>query len=188
MAAVYPESMCKALVKDVKRFLDYRNTSQGYYKCERCAMGRAATADVEHNFLPGECRYGKWPEGEDPRERKRLEREQQQKDDIFDSLRKEALKNEKVMQGRLAAHPSLSFNSEQTAILKMCLIKLLSEAVDFDVLEKRPRTRTMSTGLKIPQLRNVFKEYLDVQGAIWLVCSLGAPLHRSPSSLWKLRL
>jgi hypothetical protein len=98
MAAVYPESMCKALVKDVKRFLDYRNASQGYYKCERCAMGRAATADMEHNFLPGECRYGKWPEGEDPRERKRLEREQQQKDDIFDSLRKEALKNEKDLQ------------------------------------------------------------------------------------------
>lgn len=61
MAAVYPESMCKALVKDVKRFLDYRNTSQGYYKCEPCAMDRAATADMEHNFLPGEFRYGKWP-------------------------------------------------------------------------------------------------------------------------------
>jgi hypothetical protein len=70
MAAVYPESMCKALVKDVKRFLDHRNTFQDYYKCERCAMGRAATADMEHNFLPGECRYGKWPEGEDPRAQK----------------------------------------------------------------------------------------------------------------------
>ena len=180
-----------ALVKDVKRFLDYRNTSQGYYKCERCAMGRAATADMEHNFLPGECRYGKWPEGEDPRERKRLEREQQQKDDIFDSLRKEALKNEKVMQGRLAAHPSLSFNSEQTAILKMCLIKLLSEAVDFDVLEKRPRTRTMSTGLKTlrpwggfatsSRSTWMFKEQ-------WPVCSPGALLHQSPSSLLALHL
>ena len=98
------------------------------------------------------------------------------------------------MQGRLAAHPSLSFNSEQTAILKMCLIKLLSEAVDkFDVLEKRKaKDQNYVHWLEDPSalgwLRNVFKEYLDVQGAIWLVCSLGAPLHRSPSSLWKLRL
>jgi hypothetical protein len=194
MAAVYPESMCKALVKDVKRFLDHRNTFQDYYKCERCAMGRAATADMEHNFLPGECRFGKWPEGEDPRERKRLEREQQQKDDIFDSLRKEAVKNEKVMQGRLAAHPSLSFNSEQTAILKMCLIKLLSEAVDkFDVLEKRKaKDQNYVHWLEDPSalgwLRNVFKEYTWMFKELRLVCSLGALLHQSPSSLWKLRL
>jgi hypothetical protein len=34
LEAVYPEGLCKALVKDVKKFLDYRNTFQDYYKCE----------------------------------------------------------------------------------------------------------------------------------------------------------
>eukprot|EP00435_Cladocopium_sp_Y103_P017747 s172_g4.t1 len=56
MAAVYPEALCKALVKDVKKYLDFRKNFHDYYKCERCAMGRAATADMEHSFLPGECR------------------------------------------------------------------------------------------------------------------------------------
>ena len=89
MAAVYPEQLCRAIIRDVKKFLSYKNTLEDYYKCQRCAMGRAATADMEHSFLPGECRYGKWPEGEGPRERKRLEREQQERDNIFENFRKE---------------------------------------------------------------------------------------------------
>ena len=99
LEAVYPEGLCKAWAKDVKKFLDYRNTFQDYYKCERCAMGRAAKSNMEHSFLPGECRYGQWPGGENPRQRKQLEREQRQKDNVFDSFREEALKNPKLMQG-----------------------------------------------------------------------------------------
>jgi hypothetical protein len=113
-------------------------------------MGRAATADMEHLFLPGKCRHGKWPEGEGPKERKRLEREQQEQDNIFENFRKESLKNPKVTQGKLSVHPSISFG-EQTAVLKMCLIKLLSAAVDeFDKMEKKKEDdQNCCTGLKI---------------------------------------
>ena len=113
-----------------------------------------------------------WSTGDDPRERKRLEREQQQQDDIFDSLRKEALENPKVMQGRFSAHPSLSFDSEQTAILKMCLIKLLSEGVDkFDIFEKKKAkdqnyVHWLEDPTSLGWLRKVFKEYMDVQGVM----------------------
>ena len=171
MAAVYPEQLCRALMRDVKKFLSYKNTVEDYYKCQRCSMGRAATADMEHSFLPGECRYGKWPEGEGPRERKRLEREQQDQDNIFENFRKEALRNPKVMQGKLAAHPSISFDSEQTAILKMCIINLLSSAVDkFDKTEKKKDDQSYVHWLEDPTslgwLQRILKDYMRVQGAM----------------------
>ena len=73
MAAVYPEAMCKAIIKDVKNFIKHKTIlHENFYKCEKCAMGRAATADMEHSFIPGECRHGKWPAGENPREKKDL--------------------------------------------------------------------------------------------------------------------
>ena len=171
IAAVYPEAFCKSVVRDIKRFINQIHCHDVYYKCEKCAMGRAATSNMEHTFLPGECRYGKWPAGEDPREKKRLEREQQAKDDIFDSFRKESLKNPKVMQGKLSSHPTLAFDSEQTAVLKMCLIKLLSESIEkFEVLEKKKGDQNYTHWLEDPAalgwLQRIFKDYMMVQGAM----------------------
>ena len=84
------------------------------------------------------------------------------------------------MQGRLAEHPSLSFNSEQTAILKMCLIKLLSEVVDkFDVLEKRKAqdqnyVHWLEDPTSLRWLRKV-KEHMDVQGSMACLQPWGTP-------------
>ena len=171
LAAVYPEGLCRSLVKDIKWYINHLNYYENFYKCERCAMGRAATSSMEHSFLPEECRYGKWPEGQDPREKKRLEKEQQEKDDIFETFRRESLKNPKVMQGRLSAHPSFSFNSEQTAVLKMALIKLLSESVDeFEAYDKRKHDHNYVHWLQDPTalswLKNILKEYMIVEGAM----------------------
>ena len=74
MAAVYPMRFCKAIMEDIlyypeprgalrRKHLDTWTHYQVLYTCERCRFGRAAMAHMEHNFLPGECRYGKWPEG-----------------------------------------------------------------------------------------------------------------------------
>ena len=171
LAAVYTETFCKSIVKDIKWFINQLKNYDNFYKCEKCSMGRAAPAGMEHSFLPGECRYGKWPQGEDPRERKRLEKEQQDKDDIFETFRRESLSNPKVMQGRLSAHTSFSFNSEQTAVLKMCLIKLLSESVDeFEAYDKRKHDHNYVHWLQDPTalswLKNSLKEYMIVEGAM----------------------
>lgn len=139
LAAVYPSGMCRAIIKDVKRFINYKSHFvESYYKCERCSMGRAALNSMEHSFIPGECRYGKWPEGDDPRGKRKMIKEQQDRDNIMEKFKKEALQNEKVMRGKLAARPDISFDSEQTAILKMCLVRLLAESVNkFEELEKK---------------------------------------------------
>ena len=173
LAAVYPEGLCRALIRDIKNYINHKSKiTESYYKCERCAMWRAATADLEHNFLPGECRYGKWPEGEDPREKRRLEKEEREKEDIFETFRREALKNEKVMQGKLAAHPSLAFDSEQTAVLKMCLIKLLSESViKFEDLEKKKKAdqnyvHWLEDPTALSWMQRTFKDYLKINGVM----------------------
>ena len=64
--------------------------------------------------------------------------ETNERDYIMAKFKKEALLNEKVMRGKLAAHHAISFDSEQTAILKMCLVKLLAESVSkCEELEKK---------------------------------------------------
>ena len=160
MAAVYPEALCRALVKDIKYFIDHKNSFTSYYKCERCAMGRAATADLLHSKIPGECRYGSKPE-------KKIFH----KDDIFDDFRTEALENPKVMQGKLSADPSLSFSSEQTAILKLCFIRLLTESIhNFEKAEKEKVDHNYIHWLKDPVpfgwIKRVLEEHMTFRGAM----------------------
>ena len=54
LAAVYPEAICRAIIKDVKRYINNKNCFvEAYYKCQRCAQGRAATPDVQHSSCLG---------------------------------------------------------------------------------------------------------------------------------------
>ena len=170
LAAVYPEALCRAIIKDVKRYINNKNCFvEAYYKCQRCAQGRAATPDVQHSFLPGECRYGKWPEGEDPREKKKIAKEQQQQEDIFETFRREALKNEKVLQGKMSIHPDFAMNNGQTAIFKMCMVKLLSEALaSFEELDQNKLEHNYTHWLEDPTsmswLKKIFLDYMVIEG------------------------
>ena len=122
--------------------------------------------------MPGECRYGKWwPEGEDPREKKKIAKEQQQQEDIFETFRREALKNEKVLQGKMSIHPDFAMNNEQTAIFKMCMLKLLSEALaSFEELEQNKLEHNYTHWLEDPTsmswLKKIFLDYMVIEGVL----------------------
>ncbi|CAE7463363.1 unnamed protein product, partial [Symbiodinium necroappetens] len=71
LAAVYPKRLCQLYGQDLWSVLrkdmamTYKPwprqllwTHSLYYSCERCQMGRAAPPGVEHNMIPGQCRYG----------------------------------------------------------------------------------------------------------------------------------
>ena len=71
MAAVYPKRLCQLCGQDLWRILrkdvvmSYKPwphqllwTHSMYYSCERCQLGRSAPPGVEHNLIPGQCRYG----------------------------------------------------------------------------------------------------------------------------------
>ncbi|CAE7724343.1 unnamed protein product, partial [Symbiodinium necroappetens] len=71
MAAVYPKRLCQLYGQDLWRILrkdvvmsckpwphQLVWTHSMYYSCERCQLGRSAPPGVEHNLIPGQCRYG----------------------------------------------------------------------------------------------------------------------------------
>eukprot|EP00435_Cladocopium_sp_Y103_P061866 s1483_g23.t1 len=172
LASVYPEALCRAIIKDIKRFVSNKSTVfSDYYKCERCAMGRAATDDLRHSFIPGECRHGKWPEGEAPKDKKKAAQEQREQDDLWETFRNEALKNEKVNAGRISAHPDFAFNNEQLSSFKMVMVKLLDESIrGFEEAEKEKRELDYFHWLKDPTamgwIKKAFQEYMKVQGVM----------------------
>ena len=170
LAAVYPEAMCKAIIKDIKSYINSKMVMhENFYKCEKCAMGRAATADMEHTFIPGECRHGRWPEGENPREKKRIEEEKKKEDDIFETFRNKAIKDPRVLSGRMSIHTDFALNNEQMSVLKMILIKLLQESIDeFEALDKEKKNHDYVHWLEDPTafswLKKIFQDYIEVKG------------------------
>ena len=78
-AAVYPREMCQRMKQDVVKFLHQRgllkttawprsyHTIEHFYECVRCQLGRSCPAGVEHTFVPGQCRHGRWAPGTGPR-------------------------------------------------------------------------------------------------------------------------
>ena len=170
LAAVYPEAMCKAIIKDIKSYINSKMVMhENFYKCEKCAMGRAATADMEHTLIPGECRHGRWPEGENPREKKRIEEEKKKEDDIFETFRNKAIKDPRVLSGRMSIHTDFALNNEQMSVLKMILIKLLQESIDeFEALDKEKKNHDyvhwLEDATALSWLRKIFQDYIEVKG------------------------
>ena len=80
MAAVYPRTMCNRMKSDMVDFLERRGllrikvwpadmvwfTFTHLYECIRCQLGRSCPRDIEHSFIPGKCRHGRWAPGTNP--------------------------------------------------------------------------------------------------------------------------
>ena len=58
LAAVYPHQLCRAIIKDIKKFIS-KSASALFvgYKCEKCALGKDAPPGTEHTLVPRECRH-----------------------------------------------------------------------------------------------------------------------------------
>lgn len=133
LAAMYPERLCKAIVKDIKLFSERQfavhvtDSEALYYTCPRCSMGRWAPSFEEHNFIPGECRYGKWPEGLKPKtiKQKMLEKEPDFKKTPSQIFRDQAVNNKKIRQAKLSTLPELPLDEEHGQILKHAMVKIL---------------------------------------------------------------
>ena len=172
LAPVYPEPLCRAIIKDIKNFLHNKSTVfNDHYKCERCAIRRAATDDLRHSFIPGECQHGRWPSGEAPKEKKKAAQEQKEQVDLRETFRKEALKNEKTNSGKISAHPDFAFNNEQLSIFKMVMVKLLDESIKgFEEAEKEKRELDYYHWLQDPTamgwIKKIFQEYMTVQAVM----------------------
>ena len=71
-AAAYPRAMCQKMRQDIIRFLHQKNllqlgkwpehlrhfSTQHFYECTRCQLGKACPPDVPHTYVHRECRLG----------------------------------------------------------------------------------------------------------------------------------
>ena len=58
LAAVYPHQFCRAMVKDIKKFI--AKSAESFfvgYKCQKCALGKDAPPGTQHTLVPRECRH-----------------------------------------------------------------------------------------------------------------------------------
>ena len=94
MASVYPRKFCQALIKDIKKVINF--VSSIYWECERCQMGQFAPRHMEHSLIPGQCRHGRWPD-DDPRSQK--SKAAKKEENLLDIFKREALTNRKIAQG-----------------------------------------------------------------------------------------
>ena len=100
---------------------------------------------------------------------RRVAREKQEKEDIFETFRRDALRNEKVLKGRMSIHPDFAMNNDQTAIFKMAMVKLLSETLSvFEELNKNKVEHNDMNWLEDPTtlswLKRIFQDYMIVEG------------------------
>ena len=92
---------------------------------------------MEHSFIPGECRYGKWPAGTHPRELAKKRKEEEARQNVLKHFRAHALASEKIKNAKFAAPSWLAFDSDGPSILKYAFATLLRESIDhFDYREQ----------------------------------------------------
>ena len=186
LAAVYPDQMCRAIAKDIKKYIQgdlllharmQGGDHKSFYTCPKCVQGRAATADVEHSFVPGECRHGVWPVGESPQEKKQAK----QHNDMMEEFKNRALSNPKVLECKLAAPVNFVFSSEETLVLKWSLMTLLQETMmKFQELEsdkiEHNYTHWLQDATTKAWLSRVFKEHMAVRGVLASVQPWSKPM------------
>ena len=180
IAAVYPIKLCRAILKDVKKMI--KLSTEVLYGCERCQLGRWAPKHMEHSFLPGDCRYGRYPK-EHPKSKE--SKEEQKKTDLRENFRQEALSSKKVNEGTLATIPEIGLTTQQTSLLKYSLMKIPQYSMEeFDDPEsKNPDYMHWVTDpVVLSWTRSIFENHLKIAG----ICALIKPWTK-PTPTPKLR-
>ena len=160
-AAVYPAGLCRAIIKDIRNFLKPKkdifvaNSSESYYECERCQLGRYVPKFLDHTFMPGWCRYGRWPEGEGPW-------------NPMTVFRNEAIANKKIITGKLSNIPELPLDQEQANSLKYCFFKMVDDAMrqfENHKIKDTDLHHWSDDVIAKAWMRRIFAPVLNLQGA-----------------------
>ena len=178
MAAVYPERLCKALIRDIKLFcekiyaLPVSNPDELYYTCPRCSMGRWAPSHEEHTFMPGECRYGKWPEGQRPKTVKQMAEEKQAERDpdagktpaqIF---RDQGARNLRIKEIKISTLPDLPLDDEHTHTLKYALYKIVEIATKQLEDKKNGYSHWIEDQVILHWIKTIFSPVIKISGVL----------------------
>lgn len=184
IAAVYPEKLCRAIIKDIKKMISYKHDI--LYGCERCQLGRYAPRFMEHTYLPGDCRYGRYPkEDERSKEFQKTKKEEQRKNDLFEQFRQEAITSKKVNEGTLATNGEIDLNTEEMSLLKYCLLQILKysmEEFDDENNKSHDYIHWVTDPIVLAWMRKILERHIKISG----ICALIKPWTK-PSPTPKLR-
>eukprot|EP00435_Cladocopium_sp_Y103_P048511 s541_g14.t1 len=177
-AAVYPERLCRALIRDIKIFcervfaLPVSNPDDLYYTCPRCSMGRWAPKHEQHTFMPGECRYGKWPEGQRPKTIKQIADEKQAERDpdagktpsqIF---RDQGARNQRIKEIKISTLPELPLDDEHAHTLKYALYKIVEIATKQLEDKKNGYSYWIEDQIILHWIKTIFSPAINVSGVL----------------------
>ena len=177
IAAMYPERLCKSIARDIKLFcqrlqlfLEHDHGAdqekEDYYTCPRCKMGRLARDYEQHTFMPGECRYGKWPEDQKPKTIKQQveERHPDHGKSPTQLFRDDAMRNTRLRQAKINSIPELPLDEEHSQILKHALMKILNAALKHIEENKDAYFHWLEDPVITHWIKTIFKPFMKVNG------------------------
>ena len=171
MAAVYPTRFCKGIIQDIlvylkvngslrSRFIDAWHVHQILYSCERCKFGRAALPDMEHTFIPGECRYGR-----DPGKKKGKSIEAAVSSSPSLDFQRAARQHAGMSDVKITVHEQHELNADDKLYLKYLMCTLVEESMSiFDEVTDGNYTRWIDDPIMMACVRACFKKIMYVHG------------------------
>ena len=177
LAAVYPHQLCRAIVKDVKKFLSKVGAGVAHfigYKCEKCALGKDAPPGTEHTLVPRECRHASAlpTPGEatsssnaaptpSPPVRTAVTTPIPQ---LLEEYKRNALKKPNLDEIKLQLPTGFTMTAVDTVMLKSLLVDLVNDSVNIISEMKGKHNHWSQDPLHIAVLRRIFFKVINVKG------------------------
>ena len=182
MSAVYPKTMCQRMRMDIIRFLEQKKllhikawpmelswfSSQHFYECVRCTLGRACPKGIEHTMVPGQCRHGKWASGTDP----------ETKGDPVKKW-KTTTNKETMEQVIIKNHSNIELTVERSHWLKKMLMETVQNALGL-FNEASNRMVDYDHWVNNAVMMSLFKEVFDQHMEVKAVKISLRPFHKAP--------
>ena len=179
MSAVYPLKFCRSLFHDILQYLyakgflkqrvhDVWHAQQILYTCDRCRFGRAALPDMEHSFIPGECRYGR-----DPKKSSSSSSSTASPVTEFQRTARSSMASAEV---KIEVPPTWQISAEETVYLKAFLCRLVEETTPiFDEVKDGEYSRWIDDPITLTISRSCLKKIMYVQGIFIILHPFAKP-------------
>ena len=116
--------------------------------------------------MPGECRYGRWPQNEKPKTIKEqiAEREKDASKTPLDLYRDDAVNNRRLREAKLSTLPELPLNEEHGQILKHSLYRILELSVRHQGTNKNAYVYWLEDPIILQWMKIIFAPVMRVSG------------------------
>ena len=173
LAAVYPHQFCRAMIKDVKKFIAADKESYFIgYKCQKCALGKGAPPGTEHTLIPRECRHASSlptpatssasrSSQDPPPVRTAVTTPVPQ---LLEEYKQAALRKANLDDIKLQLPSDMGLTAVDTVMLKSLLTDLVNDSVNIISEKKGKHNHWSQDPLHLAILRKIFHKAMNVKG------------------------